>query len=174
MCTPKFESHKICKDFSSNNKDHYLRAHNANSNIAFAVGSWHVCGYEMWSVWYWNKKFVVICSLLDNVFRIEKSLRSTFLNSSSLNNHRKFVIGLCVFHNVPTCQTYRKTKETTWTLRTSGFSMKIEYLTIPCKLKVDDFKVWFVVLGFQKNTNQQAWLHYHLILRMRISQTLPN
>ena len=30
--------------------------------------------------------------------------------------------------------------------------MEIEYLTSLCKLRVDDFKVWLVVLGFQKNT----------------------
>ena len=48
VCTPKLESHKICKDFSLNNKDDYFNAHNENSNIAFSVGSWHVCGYEMW------------------------------------------------------------------------------------------------------------------------------
>ena len=47
VCTPKFESHKIFKDFSPNNKDDYLSAYNANSNIAFAVGPWHDCGYEM-------------------------------------------------------------------------------------------------------------------------------
>ena len=52
--------------------------------------------------------------------------------------------------------------------------MEIEYLTSLCKLRVDDFNVWFFVLGFQKNTNLQARHHYHLILRMRISQTLPN
>ena len=48
VCTPKFESHKIDKDFSPNNKDDYFSVHNENSNIAFAVGSCHVYGYEMW------------------------------------------------------------------------------------------------------------------------------
>ena len=38
----------MCKDFSPNNKDDYFSANNANSNIAFPVGSLHVCGYEMW------------------------------------------------------------------------------------------------------------------------------
>ena len=52
--------------------------------------------------------------------------------------------------------------------------MKNGYLTSRCKVRVEDFKVWFVVLGFQKNTNQQARRHYHLILRMRMSQTLSN
>ena len=47
VCTPKFESHKICKDFWPNNKDDFFSAHNENSSIAFAVGPWHVCGYEM-------------------------------------------------------------------------------------------------------------------------------
>ena len=28
-------------------------------------------------IWYWNKKFAVICPLFDNIFRIEKSLNST-------------------------------------------------------------------------------------------------
>ena len=47
-------------------------------NITFEVGSWHVCGNEMWlKVWYLNKKFAVICPLFDNAFRIEKSLKST-------------------------------------------------------------------------------------------------
>ena len=83
-----------------------------------------------------------------------------------------------MFNTVPKCQTIGiycwKTKETTSTLQTSGFPIEIEYLTSLCKLRVDDFKVWFVVLGFQKNTNQQTQRHYHLMLRMRISQTLPN
>ena len=90
----------------------------------------------------------------------------------------KFIIGLFVFYTLPTCQTlgiyYWKAKETTQTLHTSGFPMEIEYLASLCKLRVDDFKVWVVVLGFQKKTNQKARRHYQLILRMRISQTLPN
>ena len=51
-------------------------AHNEKSNIAFAVGSWHVFGYEMWlKVWYWNKIFVLSCPLWDNVFRTEERLK---------------------------------------------------------------------------------------------------
>ena len=81
MCTAKFESHKIGKDFSPNNKDDYFSTHNENSDIAFAVGSWHVLEYEMWlKFWYWNTKFVVICPLLDNC--IEKSLKSTIFKIS--------------------------------------------------------------------------------------------
>ena len=52
--------------------------------------------------------------------------------------------------------------------------MELEYLISLCKLRVDDFKVLFVLLGFQRNTNQQERRHYHLKLRMRISQTPPN
>ena len=69
---------------------------------------------------------------------------------------------------------YCKTKEITSTLRTSGFDIKREYLTSLSKLRVDDLNVWFVVLVFQKNTNEQAQSYYHFILRMRISQTLSN
>ena len=83
-----------------------------------------------------------------------------------------------MFFTVPTCQTFRiyywKTKQTTWTLHTSGFPIEIKYPTPLCKLRVDDFKVWFVVLGLKKKTNLQARRHNLLILRMRISQTLPN
>ena len=64
---------------------------------------------------------------------------------SSLNNHRKFVIGLFVYYTVPTCQTLGiycwKTKEATSTLHSSAFSIEIEYLTSLCKLRVDDFKI---------------------------------
>ena len=38
----------------------------------------------------------------------------------------------------------------------SGFDMIREYLKSLRKLTVDDLKVWFIVWGFQKNTNEQA------------------
>ena len=176
MCVPlNLKVTRYVRTFRPTIRKIIFSAHNENSNIAFAVGSWHVFWCKMWlKVWYWNKKFVVICPLLDNVFRIEKRLKSC----SSLNKHRKFVIGLFVFYTVPTWQTLGiycwKTKETTSKLHTSAFSMEIDYLTSLCELRVDDFKIWFVVLRFQKNTNQQTRRHYHFILRMRISQTLPN
>ena len=78
---------------------------------------------------------------------------------------------------MPTCQIpgiyYFKTK-TTSILLTSDFHMKSKYVTPPYKLRVHDLKVRLVVLGFQKNTNQQALRHYHFILHMRISWTLSN
>ena len=50
-------------------------------------------------------------------------------------------------------------------LHTSGFHMKREYLTYLCKLIVEVLKVWFFVLQFQKNANQQLSLdivHTHI------------
>ena len=83
-----------------------------------------------------------------------------------------------MFYTLPASQNpaiyYCKKKEASSKLRTSGFLMKSEYLTSLCKVRVEDFEVWFVVLGFRKNTNQQARRHYHLILRMCMSQTLSN
>ena len=63
----------------------------------------------------------------------KKVWNQPFLKYSSLKSKSKFVIKLYVFDNVPTCQAhgiyYFKTKERFLTLRTSGFHMKIDYLT---------------------------------------------
>ena len=65
---------------------------------------------------------------------------------------------------VLTCQNpgiyHCETKDATSTLLTFGFDVKSEYLTSVCKLRVDDFKVWVLVLRFQKKTNEQTQRYY--------------
>ena len=54
-------------------------------------------------------------------------------------------------------------------LRNSVFQIKSEYLTSLCKMIPDDLKVWFFVLGFQRNTQQQTrCYHKHCRIQAKV------